>query len=140
MAHGILEAELARRGRSDIIVDSAGTSNWHIGNRPDARAIETTARHGIDISGQKARQVTRKDFDSFDLIVAMDAENFADLKAMAPDFDRKQLVKCLNFSSLTSDGDVPDPYYGGRDGFTHAMTLLTDACQGIANHIISTSK
>ncbi len=140
MAHGILQAELVRRDRSGIEVDSAGTSNWHIGSPPDSRAIDITAKHDIDISGQQARQVSIKDFDDFDLIIAMDANNFADLKAMEPAANPKQLVMCLDFSSMTNRGDVPDPYYGGNDGFIHSMTLLTDACQGIANHIISASR
>lgn len=138
MAHGILEAELVRRGITDISVDSAGTSNWHIGSPPDDRAIATTARHNIDISDQRARQVSPADFLAFDLIIAMDSENHAKLKNMAPAGQDHKLVKCLDFGTLTNASDVPDPYYGGPDGFNQVMVMLQDACQGIADRITST--
>lgn len=136
MAEGILRAELKKRGLSHIEVDSAGTSNWHIGNRPDKRAIATAANHGIDISSQRARQITADDFDKFDLIVAMDTDNYADLQALAPSASPKQLVMCLDFSSLGSGGNVPDPYYGGQEGFNLLVGMLEDACKGIADHLI----
>ena len=75
MAEGILRAELEKRNLNHIEVDSAGTSNWHIGNPPDSRAIATAAKIGINISSQRARQITVKDFDEFDLIIAMDNDN-----------------------------------------------------------------
>lgn len=135
MAHGILQAELKKRGLDHIEVDSAGTSNWHIGNPPDSRAIDTAAKHGIDISDQRARQLTKQDFENFDLIVAMDADNYADMKAMAPEAGSKQLVMCLDFSSMTNGGNVPDPYYGGQQGFDLLVGMLQDACEGIAKHV-----
>ncbi len=135
MAEGILRAELEKRGMSDSTVDSAGTSNWHIGNQPDSRAIATAAKHGFDISDQRARQITIKDFDKFDLIVAMDADNFDDLKQLAPTAPPSQLVMCLDFSSTTRGGNVPDPYYGGQQGFDLLVGMLEDACNGIADHL-----
>ncbi len=136
MAEGFLRAELKKRGLSRIEVDSAGTSNWHIGNPPDSRAIATAAKHGIDISGQRARQITPEDFERFDLIIAMDADNYTDLQALAPSASLKQLVMCLDFSSMTNGGNVPDPYYGGQEGFNLLIGMLKDACKGIANHIV----
>lgn len=135
MAEGILQAELEKRQLSHIEVDSAGTSNWHIGNPPDSRAIATAANIGIDISEQRARQITVEDFDEFDLIVAMDNDNYSDLQALAPNADSKQLVMCLDFSSMTNGGNVPDPYYGGQDGFNLLISMLQDACEGIANRL-----
>jgi len=139
MAQGVLQAELHHRGILDIEVDSAGTGSWHIGNRPDSRAIETAARHGIDISTQRARQVRPSDFNDFDLIIAMDADNFADLEHLQSSKNPQQLVMCLQFSKASDLRDVPDPYYGDQDGFEHVMTILKDACHGIADHITSTS-
>ena len=143
MAQGILQAELNRRGIFDIEVDSAGTGSWHIGNQPDSRAIETAARHNIDISGQRARQVSQADFNDFDLVIAMDADNFADLEHLQPSENSQQLAQklamCLQFDKASTLRDVPDPYYGDQDGFEHVMTILKDACHGIADHITSTS-
>ena len=139
MAQGVLQAELHRRGIFDIEVDSAGTGSWHIGKQPDSRAIETAARHNIDISGQRARQVHRADFNDFDLIIAMDADNFADLEHLQPSENSQKMAMCLQFNKACGLRDVPDPYYGDQDGFEHVMTILKDACHGIADHIISTS-
>ncbi|HFC04206.1 MAG TPA: low molecular weight phosphotyrosine protein phosphatase [Rhizobiales bacterium] len=135
MAHGIMESELEKRGLSHINVDSAGTSNWHIGNPPDSRAIATAAQIGVDISNQHARQITPEDFNNFDLILAMDTDNFKDLQAMAPKNSTAELAMCLDFSSLNSGGNVPDPYYGGQEGFNLLIGMLEDACKGIADHI-----
>ena len=139
MAQGVLQAELNRRGISDVKVDSAGTGSWHIDNHPDSRAIETAARHGIDISGQRARQVRQSDFNDFDLIIAMDANNFSDLEHLQSSKDSQQLAMCLQFNKACDLRDVPDPYYGDQEGFEHVMTILKDACHGIADHITSTS-
>ena len=140
MAQGILRAELDKRGLSDVEVASAGTSSWHIGNPPDSRAIDIAARHGIDISNQRARQVSPADFENFDLIIAMDADNFADLKSLAPAYCAKKLVMCLDFNPQTSIRDVPDPYYGAADGFDQVMAILKDACHGIADHINASTR
>ena len=135
LAEGILRAELAKRGRADIMVDSAGTGNWHIGNAPDRRAIAVARQNGIDISRQQARQVRGDDFENFDLIIAMDVDNLADLKAIAPFVNDDQLVICGNFGTQATGADVPDPYYGGDEGFQQVMTILKDACNGIADHV-----
>jgi len=135
LAEGILRAELAERGRADILVDSAGTGNWHIGNPPDRRAIAVAQQSDIDISHQRARQVTRADFENFDLIVAMDIDNLAELMSIAPFVNDRQLVICRNFGSQANGGNVPDPYYGDEEGFQPVMAILKNACKGIADHV-----
>lgn len=135
MAQGILQDELNRRGADHIVVDSAGTGSWHVGNAPDARAIATARTAGIDISGQRARQIRPDDFSRFDLILAMDAQNHRDLAAMMSPGATAQLAMCLDYSSADPGGDVPDPYYGGGDGFTRVLALLQDACANIAAEI-----
>ena len=122
---------------SYIKVDSAGTSNWHIGKHPDARAIATAAKKGFDISHQRARQITTQDFNQFDLIIAMDADNYSDLQAMAPTASTARLAMCLDFDPATKGTNVPDPYYGGQEGFDKLMALLGNACKAIADQIES---
>ncbi|MGK2933504.1 MAG: low molecular weight protein-tyrosine-phosphatase, partial [Solirubrobacterales bacterium] len=108
---GLIEQEgLAGR----IEVDSAGTGAWHVGNPPDGRATETAARRGITMNGA-ARQVTVDDFEDFDLIVAMDGSNHADLLTLSGGDGGK--VRLLREIGGDADADVPDPYHGGDDGF-----------------------
>lgn len=142
MAHGLLEAELAARNISHVIVDSAGTGDWHTGNAPDSRAISTAKAQGVDISNQRARQIQLADFTKFDLILAMDKDNYQDMIEMAeradlPQEQKEKIVMCLDFSTIDHGGDVPDPYYGAKGGFIQVLALLEEACGGIANHIIS---
>lgn len=144
MAQGLLEAELASRNMSHTLIDSAGTGDWHTGNAPDSRAISTTKAQGIDISSQRARQIQPTDFEKFDLILAMDKDNYHDMMDMAeraniPQNQRKKVAMCLDFSTIDHGGDVPDPYYGADGGFIQVLALLEEACSGIADHITSTS-
>ena len=120
LAEGILRAEAG--DRPDIEVDSAGTAAWHVGKAPDPRSIAIAARHGIDISRLRARQVCLDDFSRFDLILAMDAANLEDLQAMAPVGARARLRRFLG-------RDVPDPYYGGDDGFADVHAMLEKGCK-----------
>lgn len=144
MAQGVLEAELAARNISGIDIDSAGTGDWHTGSPPDARAISTAKTQGIDISNQRARQITPADFEKFDMILAMDKDNYHDMmeiaeRANVAPQDRKKVTMCLDYSSIARGEDVPDPYYGAEGGFMQVLALLEDACSGIADHITSTS-
>ena len=110
-----------------VHVDSAGTGAWHAGNPPDARGLAAAARRGYDNSAQRARQITSADFHDFDLILAMDVRNLADLQRAAPPAARARL-------DLFDPGrDVPDPYYGGPDGFE---TVL-DQIEAAAGHWIT---
>ena len=112
LLQGVLEETVREAGRDDVIVDSAGTSTYHIGEGPDRRGVACARRHGIDTSGQQARQVREADFGDFDLIIVMDASNERDVAAFAPDDGGKAVVRTL-MSYVPEDGrtDVPDCWY-----------------------------
>lgn len=142
MAQGILEAELSSRGITGAFVDSAGTGDWHTGNQPDSRAISTVQTRGIDISGQRARQLKLADFKNFDMIIAMDRDNYTDIMALAarvsnPKAAREKVSMCLDYATNNKSSDVPDPYYGAQGGFGEVLALLEDSCSGLADHITS---
>jgi len=139
LAEGILRAEIDRRGLQDVTIDSAGTSSWHVGEKPDRRAIATAKRRGVDISRQHARQIKPADFDEFDMILAMDSDNFDHIQSMATPDQQTKLAMCLDFAPQTATKDVPDPYYGGQRGFDEVFDLLSKAANGIADHITSKS-
>lgn len=120
----------------DVSVDSAGTSNWHIGNPPDARAQAEGAKRGYDLSPLRARQVAQSDFTEFDWIVGMDDSNMSDLADVAPRNPRAQLVKFTDFATGTGADHVPDPYYTG--GFDTVLDLIETASDGLIARLIST--
>lgn len=128
-AQGILE-HLAQQQGLDVAVDSAGTAAYHIGKLPDARSIRTLKHAGIDITQQRARQVSVADFDRFDWIVAMDADNLANLKRIAPAQCRAKVVMFGRYREGVDFGEVDDPYYGGDQGFDamkeQLMTISND--------------
>ena len=126
MAEGIMR----NLGGNKIEVDSAGTSGYHIGSQPDKRMIATAFEHGIDISNLSARQFQADDFDLFDVIFAMDSSNYRDIISLAKDDKDKQKVKMM-----LDYGDVPDPYYGGDEGFERVYQLIYKACQKILDNI-----
>jgi protein-tyrosine phosphatase len=107
----------------EIEIDSAGTGGWHVGAPPDARATESARRRGTELAGSARRFDPERDFDRFDLILAMDAENRRDLLAMAPDDEARAKVRMFRPGDL----DVPDPYYGGDDGFEEVLDLVEEA-------------
>jgi len=113
-----------------VIVDSAGTGGWHVGDAPYGPAIEAAQARGYDLSGQRARQVSGADFDRFDLILAMDRQNLADLRALAPAEPRAKLHL---FLEPIGGGDVPDPYYT-RD-FNGTLDLIERAADGWAERL-----
>jgi protein-tyrosine phosphatase len=129
-AEGVMRHLLAERGLAgEIDVESAGTGGWHAGNPPDARATATARARGITLDGA-ARQVTRSDFEDFDLLVAMDRDNLADLRAIAPPGTEHKL------RMLIADGrDVPDPYYGGPRGFEQVLDLVQTACEQLLDDL-----
>jgi protein-tyrosine phosphatase len=135
MQHVLLEAGLD----SWVEVDSAGTGAWHVGDSADPRARAAARRRGIDLTSI-ARQVTREDLDSFDLVLAADAQNHRDLLALAgEDPGRRAKVRLLRAfdkaSVKTGDLDVPDPYYGGADGFDRVLDIVDAACRGLLTEI-----
>jgi protein-tyrosine phosphatase len=136
LAEGILRDKLSKKGIKGIDIDSAGTSNYHTGECPDVRSIENAKKHGIDISGLKARQFRPEDFDNFDRIYVMDAANLGDVSALIrnPE-DREKIQMILNVSHPNSNMSVPDPYFGGEQGFENVYLLLDNACELIAENL-----
>jgi protein-tyrosine phosphatase len=130
---------VARAGlEREIGLDSAGTGAWHVGSAPDERATAAAALRGIELEGS-ARQVTRADFDEFDLLLAMDGANLAQLRRLAPDEAGRAKVRLLRefdpASAGSDDLDVPDPYYGDGDGFERVLELVQAACAGLLSEI-----
>ena len=127
-----LVAEEGLDGRVEI--DSAGTGGWHVGHPPDERATEAAARRGIELEGA-ARQFSAVDFERFDLILAMDDDNRRDMLGVAPDDAARAKVRLLREFDPASRGagdlDVPDPYYGGEQGFEHVLDLVDAAARGL---------
>ncbi len=115
-----------------FFVDSAGTGAWHIGESPDSRMRRVAAHHGLIYDG-KARQFRKNDFDRFDLILAMDTHNRTDLMRMAfTQEDRNKIHLLREFDPLGGDGvSVPDPYYGGIDGFNEVYQVIERSCRGL---------
>lgn len=118
LAEGIMRSKLG----GQILIDSAGTGDWHAGEHPDRRAITVAKKHGVDISKLKARQVSPSDFDEFDLIFAMDESNFRNLQNLTSDSNQKSKIKMI-----LGDSDVPDPYWGDAADFENVFQLLDAA-------------
>ena len=135
LAHGIL-AHKASIENLPIKVDSAGTGSWHVGSPPDPRSIATAKKYGIDISKQKARQFITHDFNYFDRIYVMDKSNLTDVLRLASSKEDSQKVELILKQFESPEVlSVPDPYYGGDQGFEHVYHLLDKACQQIINNI-----
>lgn len=121
----------------DVEVDSAGTGGWHRGDPPDSRMVAAASRRGIDLSGQRARQVDTGDFYVYDLILPMDDRNHTDLVDLAPRDGIARVRKFLSFASGSQKGgDVPDPYYGGAAGFDTVLDLLDEASDGLIRYLM----
>ena len=134
-AEGVFRQQLLQAGLDGLVdVDSAGTGPWHVGKPADSRASAAALQRGYDLSALRGRQVTRADFERFDLILAMDHSNFADLKALQPANSRAELDLYLRRYQLDED-EVPDPYYGGADGFEHVLDLLEQAGAQLLNEV-----
>ena len=132
LAEGILQSKLDANFFS---IDSAGTAAYHIGELPDQRSIAVAKKHGIDISNQKARKFDIKDFIEFDIIYAMDKENYQNICSLAKNNTELQKVKMiLDEVNLSQNLSVPDPYYGGDDGFQNVYQLLDEACEKISKN------
>lgn len=133
-AQGVFEKHASKHPLAKrIVVDSAGTGNWHVGQPPDPRAIAAAKRYGCDISHLSARQVVREDFDLYDFILAMDSDNLRHLMAMKPAHFTGTLCRFLEFAGRPED--MPDPYYGHEDGFDHVYQLCEKASAGLLQHI-----
>ena len=136
MNHLITQAGLDE----SIICDSAGTSSYHLGSPPDRRMSGAASRRGIQLRG-RARQFNEADFANFDLILAMDRDNYRDILYLDREGKYKEKVKLMcDFAVNYPDKDVPDPYYGGQEGFDYVIDLLLDACQGLLKNITANKK
>ena len=133
LAEGILKA---KTNHLDVVVDSAGTAAYHVGEKPDIRSIEIANKYGIDLTSQRARQFSVNDFDKFDKIYAMDSSNYANIISLARDEkDRNKVDVILNESNPKSFQSVPDPYYGGENGFQDVYEMLEEACDIITQKL-----
>jgi len=116
-------------------LDSAGTHAYHLGEPPDARAQRAAARRGVDLSGQRARRVEVQDFVRFDLVLAMDQLNAELLRELAPPEHHERIKLFLEFAPELGRLEVPDPYYGGSNGFEHVLDLAEEASIGLLRHV-----
>jgi len=133
LAEGILKA---KTNHLDVVVDSAGTAAYHLGEQPDIRSIEIAKKYGVDLSSQRARQFCTNDFDEFDKIYAMDTSNYANIIALARnESDKEKVDLILNEIDPKSFQSVPDPYYGGENGFQDVYNMLDKACDRIVEQI-----
>lgn len=132
LAEGILKSKTSLQ---HVFVDSAGTAGYHIGNNPDKRSIAVAKKYGIDISGQRCRKFNFNDFAQFDIIYAMDLSNYYDILALSNEKGHIDKVKLLLEEGSSSVREVPDPYYGGTDGFEEVFKLINQACDMIAKKI-----
>ncbi|MCC7302965.1 MAG: low molecular weight phosphotyrosine protein phosphatase [Bacteroidia bacterium] len=132
MAEGVMRTKVLHKGLA-IELDSAGTSNYHTGEHPDERATSCAAKHNVDISHLRARQFSLKDFDLFDRIFVMDSSNYSDVIAMARnEDDRRKVELIMNVMYPDTNLSVPDPYYGGEEGFDKVFMMLESVCELIA--------
>ena len=132
LAEGILKSKTTHL---DILVDSAGTAAYHIGERPDVRSIEIANKYDIDLTSQRARQFSVNDFDEFDRIYAMDTSNYSNIISLARnEKDRDKVNLILNEINPRSFQSVPDPYYGGDNGFQDVYEMLDEACDIIVQN------
>jgi protein-tyrosine phosphatase len=136
LAHGLFDELLEREGLRDCIeVDSAGTHAYHVDELPDPRSQQTAMRNGIDLSAQRARRVEQADFDEFDYILAMDRDNLSNLLNRAPETQHQKIRLFLDFAEGRSEKEVPDPYYGGADGFERVYEMVKAASVGLLETI-----
>lgn len=135
LAEGILKSKLP----ADLFqVDSAGTANYHVGEAPDKRSVATARNYGLDISHLRGRQFSAADFDVFDLIYTMDNSNYHHVIQQARhEADKAKVKLILNEIYPGKDLDVPDPYYGGDQGFENVYNMLNEACEVISNKLLS---
>ena len=137
MAEGILRHLAQERGMS-ITTDSAGTNDYHVGEEPDKRAQVAMRRHGIDIADLRARQFVVEDYHAFDIILAMDASNLANMHRLAPNDELAAKARLVMDHAPGHDlREVPDPYYGGDEGFDQVYHMLVEACNALQDDIDS---
>ena len=135
-SEGVFRTVVTNAGLDSVIsIDSAGTGDWHVGDPPDPRGQAAALKRGYDLSDQRARKVTIRDFKQFDYIIGMDSSNCADLAAIAPEAARDKIKLFLNYAPHLGRRDVPDPYYGGLEGFENVLDMLEEASKGLLREI-----
>ena len=138
LAEGVFRHLVAEEGLEDEIeIDSAGTGGWHVGEPPDPRSLEVAARNGVSLEGQSARRVAPEDFAAYDWIVAMDADNESDLQGLQPPGSRARVVRLRDFDP-EGPGDVPDPYYGGPQGFDLVYAMVERSARALLEEVRGT--
>lgn len=134
-AEGVFRKVVEQAGLGDrVTIDSCGTGHWHVGKAPDSRAIVAARKRGIDIGHLRARQFRSEDLDQFDHVLVMDRQNLADVRDVWHQNGGTEPVLFLRFGSSGYD-EVPDPYYGGDQGFEHVLDLINEASEGLLQHI-----
>ena len=134
-AHGVFQALVDEHGLGDsILVESAGTHSYHVGNPPDARSQATARQRGVDLSGLRARRFVSADFTEYDYLLGMDQANIADMGAIKPEGASARLQLMLEYSQQFSQLEVPDPYFGD-DGFELVFEMIDDAALGLLRQI-----
>jgi len=118
-----------------ILIDSAGTHDYHIGDAPDLRAQRAAQQRGYDMGSLRGRQVESDDFRRFDYVLAMDRANLAILRSLVPQGSDAQVRLFLEYARHHAEREVPDPYYGGADGFERVLDMVEDAAEGLLQHI-----
>ena len=138
-AHGVFAHLVERQGLGHLItIDSAGTHAYHVGEPPDSRAQQTAAQRGVDLSELTARRVYDDDFQRFDYVLAMDRDNLTNLRAMCPQHLRDRVQLFLDYAPGRDETEVPDPYYGARNGFDQVFDMVEDASRGLLLDILDT--
>ena len=137
VAEGLFQHKVTAAGLADrVLVDSAGTGGWHVGAPPDRRMTAAAARHGTDLSGLRARQLVRHDLDAFDHVFVMDKSNLHDALALDPEGDHGSRVRLFReFDPEPGDYQVPDPYYGGPDGFDDVYDIVDRTTDAILDRL-----
>lgn len=135
-AQGVFERLVQSQGLAErILIDSAGTHAYHIGNPPDKRSQAAARNRGLDLSGQRARKVTVADIEEFDYVLAMDRTNLEDLHDLVAASQRERVRLFMTFAERWNVDEVPDPYYGGESGFERVLDMVEDAAAGLLDHI-----
>lgn len=139
-AEGVFRSVVEKRKLTgSFLIDSAGTTDYHVGSPPDTRAIAHAARRGYDLSALRARQVVAADFDRFDFVLAMDKENLRTLESLSPSRCRHKIELLLEYGHDFGGAEVPDPYYGGVKEFERALSMIEDGCNGLLDFLVSRS-
>lgn len=140
-AEGIFLKLVRDAGAEDrIVVDSAGTHGYHVGEPPDDRTCQAATRRGYDLSTLRARKFERSDFNAFDLVLAMDRDNHAHLARLVPPSEGHKLKMMMEYATRYSERDVPDPYYGGSRGFELVLDMIEDAARGLLEAILERTR